>query len=321
MFKGFTLKDWVIGYFTLGIWIFYKMYKNGSSLGKSLGIIYGFLIVVALIYRVIYNDKIELEEKLKTPVEKVYFEYSNDSLNQLKELVSSLTEKEKKMLITIIPTDKHGSTKYIIELQDKTADNILEYLKSYVKEKAEAERLAKEKAEAERLAKEKAEAERIAKEKAEKTIVVSRDELGRVLNRPSKYLGKIIKFKDKEDWDYVVQFSTMDSDQSNLKTLNIFSIEMKGANWSKISQPYLFIPKDIYDKMYDDFYNKTGKNMGDYKMQTNEMELLPMSGSDFNRIFGSSNRYVGNGDSVVVITNIKIYNRDLGTYQTKLINY
>ena len=62
MFKGFTLKDWVIGYFTLGIWIFYKMYKNGSSLGKSLGIIGGFFIVVALIYRVIYNDEIELEE-------------------------------------------------------------------------------------------------------------------------------------------------------------------------------------------------------------------------------------------------------------------
>lgn len=154
IFSGLTVEDWIIGFFTGWLWIFYKMYKNGSSLGKSLGIIVGFIIVVALIYRVIYNDEIELEKKLKTPVEKVYFEYSNDSLNQLKELVSSLTEKEKKMLITIIPTDKHGSTKYINELKDKTADNILEYLKSYVKEKAEAERLAKEKAEAERIAKE-----------------------------------------------------------------------------------------------------------------------------------------------------------------------
>ena len=56
MFKGFTLKDWVIGYFTLGIWILYKMHKNGVPIVKVLGGYVGVIVLIGVLGG-IFGDK------------------------------------------------------------------------------------------------------------------------------------------------------------------------------------------------------------------------------------------------------------------------
>jgi len=186
-------------------------------------------------------------------------------------------------------------------------------------QKAEAEKIAKEKIEAEK----KAEAEKIAKERAKRTINVDRNELNRVLSRPSKYLGKIIHYKEKITWDYVIEYATLDTDNSKLKLMSIYKVKAKGANWKENLQPMLFIPIDIYNEMDDKFYNKTGKNMGDYLMQTNEIEMIAVSGKKLNKIFkhGQIDRYVDNGETALIITKINIYNRNLGMFKTHIIKY
>lgn len=185
--------------------------------------------------------------------------------------------------------------------------------------KGEAERIAK----AEKLAKQQAEVKRKAQERAARTKTVSRDELNRVLTRPSKYIGQIIKFKDSVKWDYVTEFQMLSSGEKNYKFYQIYKMNMKGANWSSIEQPLLFMPKDIFDAIDNDFYDKTSKNFTDYYMQSNEMELITISGKNFTKMFGSkaTGKYIYDTDTVVLITNIKIYNRKLGTYQTRMFNY
>jgi len=186
--------------------------------------------------------------------------------------------------------------------------------------KEKAERIAQAKAEKKR---QKAEMKRKANARAARITLINRNELGRVLNRPSKFIGKIIKFKDKVDWDYVTEFQMLDTGNKNYKFKQIMTIKMKGANWSSIEQPLLFMPKDIFDAIDNDFYNKTSKNFTDYQMQSNEMELITLSGVDFTKMFGSkaTGKYIYPNDTVILITNIKIYNRKLGTYQTRMFNY
>jgi len=153
--------------------------------------------------------------------------------------------------------------------------------------------------------------------------LVDRNELNRVLTRPSKYIGKIIRFKDKVDWDYVTEFQMLNDGTKNYKFYQIYKMNMKGANWSSIEQPLLFMPKDIFDAIDNDFYNKTSKNFTDYQMQSNEMELITLSGVDFTKMFGSkaTGKYIYPNDTVILITNIKIFNRKLGSYQTRMFNY
>jgi len=170
---------------------------------------------------------------------------------------------------------------------------------------------------------ENVETQPIVDEKAARITYVNRNELNRVLTRPSKYIGKIIKFKDKVDWDYVTEFQMLDTGNKNYKFKQIMTIKMKGANWSRIDQPLLFIPKDIFEAIDNDFYNKTSKNFTDYYMQSNEMELITISGKDFTKMFGSNStgKYIYPNDTVILITNINIYNRKLGSYQTRMFNY
>ena len=192
-----------------------------------------------------------------------------------------------------------------------------ESFEEYVRAEAKKSKIAKEKR---RLAEDQ---ERLIAKRASRTKIVSRDELNRVLTRASKYIGQIIKFKDKVDWDYVTEFQMLNDGTKNYKFYQIMTIKMKGANWSRIDQPLLFMPKDIFNAIDSDFYNKTSKNFTDYYMQSNEMELITISGSDFTKMFGSkaTGKWIYPNDTVILITNIKIYNRNLGTYQTKMFNY
>ena len=56
MFDGLTAKDWIIGLFTGGLWILYKMYKNGAPMGKVGG---AFLVLVVLV-AIFGEDKKEI---------------------------------------------------------------------------------------------------------------------------------------------------------------------------------------------------------------------------------------------------------------------
>lgn len=49
MFKGFTWKDWVIGYFTFGLWIVWKLHKNGVPVGKIVGGLFVFFLIVGIV--------------------------------------------------------------------------------------------------------------------------------------------------------------------------------------------------------------------------------------------------------------------------------
>ncbi len=116
MFKGFTLKDWVIGYFTLGIWILYKMHKNGVPIVKVLGGFVGVYVLIGVLGG-IFGDK-DKNKSSNTETETVVVEKKVDN-----------AEAER------------------IEKEKAEAERLAK--EEEAKKKAEAERLAKETAGAE----------------------------------------------------------------------------------------------------------------------------------------------------------------------------
>ena len=119
MFKGFTLKDWVIGYFTLGIWILYKMHKNGVPIVKVLGGFVGVYVLIGVLGG-IFGDK-DKNKSSNTETETVVVEKKVDN-----------AEKER------------------LAKEKAEADRIAK--EEEAKKKAESERIEKEKADADTIA-------------------------------------------------------------------------------------------------------------------------------------------------------------------------
>lgn len=49
MFDGITAKDWIIGFFTGFLWIFYKIHKNGAPFGKIIGGFVGVIVIIGIL--------------------------------------------------------------------------------------------------------------------------------------------------------------------------------------------------------------------------------------------------------------------------------
>jgi len=129
MFNGFRWYDWVIGYFTFGLWILWKMHKNGVPIFKVIG---GFIVVIGLLFGALA----------------IYAQTDSGMAHDLQAayLKDNLSSAEK-----ILKENPNVTTK-----EGLTASEVVEKIKSDLKaeadKKAEAERIAKEKAEAERIA-------------------------------------------------------------------------------------------------------------------------------------------------------------------------
>ena len=151
-------------------------------------------------------------------------------------------------------------------------------------------------------------------------MTVSRDELGRVIDKPHLYKGKIIKFKDKVDWDGVVAYTTPNVSNSKIRMVQLGYIKMKGANWKKKEYPKVYMPIDIYNNMDKAFYNKAQKNMSDYELETNEFELSVVNGSFIRKNYGSDvlnyGDYITDDGSYLIIGKINSYTRSLGEFKT-----
>lgn len=321
--------DWLIGLCTYGLWIIWKMYRNKNN--KIFRKIIYIPIILFLLVMVIASINIALESESETFQRNLSYNDFKSAKEILKKNPDLLIDGEKASIL--LEKKIKNYQKELKEKQELERAKRVEEAKAKAKklkiQKAEEERLKKEKAKKEEKARLKREAEarakakKIAKERAERTIFVDRNELNRVFTRPSRYIGKIIKFKDKINWDYVTEFSLLNDGSRNYKFYQIYKFKVRGANWSEITQPLLFMPRDIFKAIDNDFYNKTSKNFTDYLMQSNEIELITLSASDFNRLTGHEKigKYIYPNDTVIIITKITIYNRNLGKYETRMFNY
>jgi hypothetical protein len=180
MFKGFRWYDWLIGLFTYGAWIVFKVLKNNGWLTlKTLKVVAVFFVILVGASFVFVNSDlgkaVELESALK-----------NNNLADAERILSERPDIKSESGLTAAEV----VAKIKLNLEQAEAERIAKE-KAEAEARAEAERTAKAEqlslakrkgydtyelylaAEAERIAKEKAEAvaraeaERIAKEKAE----------------------------------------------------------------------------------------------------------------------------------------------------------
>jgi len=123
MFNGFRWYDWIIGYFTFGLWIFWKMHKNGAPIGKIIG---GFIVAIVVLFGglAIYS---QTDSGMAHDLHAAYLKDNLSSAERILKENPNVTTKE-----------------------GLTASEVVEKIKSNLK--AEAERIAKEKAEAKKLA-------------------------------------------------------------------------------------------------------------------------------------------------------------------------
>ena len=96
MFKGFTLKDWVIGYFTLGIWILYKMHKNGVPIVKVLGGYVGVIVLIGVLGGIFGDKDKNKSSNTETKTETVVAEKKIDN-SEAKEQSDKLSYKDFKI--------------------------------------------------------------------------------------------------------------------------------------------------------------------------------------------------------------------------------
>ena len=96
MFKDFTVKDWIIGYFTLGIWIIYKMHKNGAPIGKVIGGFVGVIVFIGILGAIFGEKKSSLaNSETMATIEEVKVDNSEAQKAKVEAEKKAETEKNK----------------------------------------------------------------------------------------------------------------------------------------------------------------------------------------------------------------------------------
>jgi hypothetical protein len=151
-------------------------------------------------------------------------------------------------------------------------------------------------------------------------VVVDREELHRVITRPNSYKDKIVNWKYTETNDYIGRLSIQDSvNDESIKFVGVTYIKMIGADWNKVELPSVVVPVDIFRKMDSEFYNEHKKNMSDYALHINDLEIVPVKGSDLKELgsaTGGMAGFIKNDAWYLIITKVDV--RNMKVYKTEM---
>jgi len=306
MFNGFRWYDWVIGYFTFGLWILWKMHKNGVPIFKVIG---GFIVVIGLLFGglTIYAQTDSgmahdlqaayLKDNLSS-AERILKENPNITTkegltaSEVVEKIKSNLKAEKEKIAQEKIKAKQKATQQLALAKSNGYDSYEAY------EKGEAVKIAKEKAEQENAKREKAEADRLAK----LTEKMDYNDLNRLFKRSSKYIGKHIVVKPP---NHTLSFSFTKTSVGE-DFANIAYVKSVGTNWGEITllnNSNVVLPNDIYNKLMDYGWDTLKRELTMQSLlYVKKAKFYVTDNNSFDKTFGSSAAYIsGGGDETIIL--------------------